>query len=103
MARMTPTRRRGGKKSQRDRQAARAAVALLTAAGFLAGCGAGKLTADSRCSDYLQRPQQERYDTAIRLSAALHAQDAGSPMWPLNLDYNCAHSPGETLRQAFGK
>lgn len=85
------------------RPATRLTLALLAAAGLAAGCGAAKLTPDSLCNDYLQRPQQERYDTAIRLSAQLHAEDAGSPMWPLNLDYNCAHSPHETLRQAFGK
>jgi hypothetical protein len=88
---------------RQTRNTAGAALAVLATTGLLAGCGAAALTADSRCSDYLQRPQQERYDTAIRLSASLHVQDAGSPMWPLNLDYDCAHNPKETLRQAFGK
>lgn len=80
------------------------AVALtLATAVALTGCGSQKLTADSTCQDYLQRPGQERSDTAIRLSSELRATDAGNPMWAMNLDYNCGQSPNSTLRSAFGK
>jgi hypothetical protein len=79
-------------------------LALLVSVAALAGaCGTPKLTADSTCQQYLQRPGQERSDTAIRLSSELRAADAGNPMWALNLDYTCGQGPSQTLRGAFGK
>lgn len=85
-----------------NRITAIASLALVTLAA-IAACGTPKLTADSTCQEYLQRPGQERSDTAIRLSSELRATDAGNPMWALNLDYNCGQSPNSTLRSAFGK
>jgi hypothetical protein len=74
---------------------------LIVGIGLVA-CGAPKLTADSKCKDYLQLPSQERSDTAVRLSSELGAESAGNPMWAMNLDYNCGQSPNGTLRSAFG-
>jgi hypothetical protein len=73
------------------------ALTLATSA-----CGPAAITGSTLCRDYLTHTGQERSDAAIRLSSELHAQDPGSPMWAPNLDYNCGHSPKDTVRQAFG-
>ena len=38
----------------------------------------------------------------MRLSAQLHAEDPGNPMWGLDADYLCTNNPGATLRTVFG-
>jgi hypothetical protein len=65
----------------------------------LSSCGKAEITADTTCKDYYSYDSQTRHDAAIRLSAELHAPDAGNPMWGLNLDYSCGTSPNRTLGQ----
>jgi outer membrane protein assembly factor BamB len=38
----------------------------------------------------------------MRISAQIHAQDGGNPMWGLDADYECADAPSRTLRAVFG-
>jgi hypothetical protein len=74
------------------------AMGLVLSIG-LSSCGKAEITADTTCKDYYTFDSQTRYDAAVRLSAELHASDAGNPMWGPNLDYSCGSSADRTLRQ----
>jgi hypothetical protein len=81
------------------------AALLATGVGMLAGCGAltEGITADTTCADYLDHPQGERYDAAVRLSSEMELTDAGNPMWGLTFDSGCGNNRDFTLREVFGR
>ena len=78
-------------------------VCFITSSIVLSACGNPRLTADSKCIDYIQSDGQTRYDAAIRITTELHFQDAGNPMWEMNLDASCGQQPTRTIREALGK
>lgn len=77
---------------------AAASVALLAACG----AGAEEITADTSCADYLDRPQDERHDAAMRISSELDLSSGGNPMWGLTFDSGCGNNREFTLREVFG-
>jgi len=79
------------------------ALCLAFALFSLSACGGPKLTADSKCIDYIKSDGQSRYDAAIRITTELQVQDAGNPMWELNLDASCGQQPTRTIREVLGK
>lgn len=88
------------KKARRPSVAFGAAVGIVFA---LAGCGSGGITADTKCSDYLQFDGQSRHDAAIRISSELRSSNPGNPMWGLSLDAACGGSRDMTLGQYFSR
>lgn len=82
--------------------AAVAAIALTSAACAACSAGSGQLTANSTCRQYLSKEVNARHDAATRISAQLHAEDGGNPMWGLDIDYLCNNNPNLTLHAAFG-
>lgn len=81
----------------------RALAALLAGVAVLIGaCGEAPLTADTKCSEYLQRPAEERHDAAVRISSETEGVSSpGNPMWGLSLDGACGSSPDLTLGEYF--
>jgi hypothetical protein len=85
-----------------------ATVAALTAGALLTGCSdsggdsSEGITADTVCSDYIARQQNERWDAAVRISSELQVQDAGNPMWGPKTDYVCGSNPKTTVGAALG-
>jgi hypothetical protein len=79
----------------------RTAVVAAASVCLLAGCGADAITADTTCADYLEHPQDERYDAAVRLSSEMELTDAGNPMWGLTFDSGCGSNRDFTLGEVF--
>lgn len=78
-------------------------VSVLVIAGAT-GCGAARISAETRCDDYLSRPAAERHDAAVRISAEIGGvSNAGNPMWGLSLDGACGSHPSMTIGQYFGR
>ncbi len=77
------------------------ALTLLVAGLGITACSGGGITASTTCAQYLQQPQTDRYDAAVRLSAELHSTDPGNPMWGMSLDSACGASLNMTLGQYF--
>lgn len=79
----------------------------MAGASLLASCGSPsvesrpEITADTKCSDYLQFPEDERRDAAVRHSAEFKASGGGSTMWALNLDQACGARGSMTIREYF--
>ena len=80
-----------------------AALILITAGVTACSGGSNALSADSTCRQYLNKDVNTRHDAAMRISAQLHAEDGGNPMWGLNTDYVCNNNPSLKLRAAFGR
>lgn len=83
-----------------------APVVVLSAIVALSGaCGAQEpaaLNANSKCSEYIQRPSDERHDAAVRISSQIEGVSSpGNPMWGLSLDGACGSSPDLTLGEYF--
>lgn len=83
-------------------------LAISSIVGFglfaIAACTSTQpLVASSRCSDYLERSQDERQRSAAEVSVENQAADAGNPMQYLNADTYCARHPDKTLSDAVGK
>jgi len=65
-------------------------------------CGQEPLTADSKCSEYIERPSDERHDAAVRISSQTEGVSSpGNPMWGFSLDGACGSSPDLTLGEYF--
>lgn len=79
------------------------ALVLIASGNSLSSCATHRLTADSKCSDYIHSGQQTRYDAAIQITYDLQVQDAGNPMWELNLDSICGKNPNLLIRDVLGK
>jgi len=92
-------------RSRSVRLARAAAVVIATAA--LSSCGGGvaaeaEISADTKCSDYLQRSSEDRHSAAVRISASIAGVSSpGNPMWGLSLDGACGSSPDMTIGQYF--
>jgi hypothetical protein len=83
----------------------RSALLVAASVGLLASCGAGtdEITADTTCADYLDHPQGDRHDAAVRISSELGLSDGGNPMWGLSFDSGCGSNREFTLREVFGR
>lgn len=84
------------------------AVAPLVIAATLTACGGGGeaseagVTADTKCSEYLQQSSEDRHSAAVRISASIAGVSSpGNPMWGLSLDAACGSSPNMTIGQYF--
>jgi hypothetical protein len=77
------------------------AIAVVVSA-FLTGCGATKITASTRCKDYLEQSAEVRHDAAVRISSESRVSSPGNPMWGLSLDAACGSQPGMSIQQYFG-
>jgi hypothetical protein len=106
----------GSKRSATERRVSRLTwsltVGLIGLLAFLlvAACGSSgsdtggnQLTGDSSCGDYLQLPESQRHDEALRLSSRLQVADAGNPNWAFTIDSACGQNPNRTLAEAFGQ
>lgn len=77
-----------------------AAAACLAAAGCSAG--AGEISVDTTCEEYLSRAGEERQDAAIRISSEVDGVSSpGNPMWALSLDSACGSNPSMSIGEYF--
>ncbi len=78
-------------------------LSLLVVPVLVAGCGVGEepLTADSTCSEYLEREPSERHDAAMKISAELDMMSGGNPMYGMTFDSGCSNNTEFTLREVF--
>ena len=80
-----------------------ASAALLMATLGISACSTStELSADSTCSEYIERSTEERHDAAFRISTEVDGvPNAGNPMWGLSLDGACGSDPDLTLGEYF--
>jgi hypothetical protein len=75
---------------------------LMAVGGLVVGCGSSKITASTRCKDYLEQSAEVRHDAAVRISSESRVSDPGNPMWGLSLDAACGSQPDMRIEQYFG-
>lgn len=56
-----------------------------------------RLTTSSTCKDFLLADDATRGEAVRRIGVELEMRDAGSPMFPLNVEYNCGQAPRTEL------
>ena len=78
------------------------AAILMTVCGLVVGCGSSKITASTRCKDYLEQSAEVRHDAAVRISSESRVSNPGNPMWGLSLDAACGAQPDMHIEQYFG-
>ncbi len=88
----------------RDQKLSRMATAAIamTVCGLAAGCGSTKITASTRCKEYLEQSAEVRHDAAVRISSESRVSEPGNPMWGLSLDAACGSQPDMRIEQYFG-
>jgi hypothetical protein len=75
---------------------------LLAVPLLVTGCGGSEpLTADSTCTEYLDREPTERHNAAMKISAELNMQSGGNPMYGMTFDSGCSNNTEFTLREVF--
>jgi hypothetical protein len=79
-------------------------IGLIAAALLLGGCGSSKITADTKCKDYLAQSEETRHSAAGRISSEISGvSNPGNPMWGLSVDAACGSAPSLTIRDYFTK
>lgn len=79
-------------------------VAGIAVLGTLSGCGLdSKITADTTCGDYLEKPADKRRDATMRISSERGVKDASDPNWWLSLDYTCGSSADATVGDVLAR